>query len=644
MAGKVIRNVLTPIIASHESVRASVTKILDGDPSPGFDQQVVAEARSAILKALGTHPTPPTSHGLQPEIFEAYCKLAGDPDLPLADWLRHGAPMGATREVTKVGVFPPDARGRKNPQPLRSTFSLSGWGNYKSAEEAPDIVMKLLKEMIRSGWARGFPNLKAATQAVMAGEVKLNKLGLVSKQKPDGTWKHRLVWDLRESGVNDTIDQGERIILPRPCDFTTAIRCLVNGPVGAPGRCAKLLGIDISDAFHQVPNHPAERHLTGVAIQGKIFIFNVLVFGSSSAPTVWGRFAAWLGRSTMAVCAQLPLRMLMFVDDPVYAAVDQLEDVVFAFALALLWAAAAGFPLAWHKADGGDAVTWIGATFTITPKGTSVSIPAQKVATILETLGRVLTRKLLPRREVRSLAGVLAWAATIIPHLKPFLAGFWRALTPDRGARPIPTKHLCSNARWLKAFFQGREGGITKLHRWDLGTHKSTVRICTDASPWGMGGILISKGKVVKYFTEPINAEDCARFGTSLHDPLFISVWEALAILIALHLWGPQAPACSRFEIKSDSLAALRAIEKGTSRSKSLNAVIREIALIEARAGSSCLTTKHIPGVANTVPDALSRVTAPRPAHLPLEVSRAIRCLAPVRDDKFWITSQQPRV
>jgi hypothetical protein len=55
----------------------------------------------------------------------------------------------------------------------------------------------------------------------------------------------------------------------------------------------------------------------------------------------------------------------------------------------------------------------------------------------------------------------------------------------------------------------------------------------------------------------------CARFGTSLLDPLLNSVWEALAILIALHPWGPQAPACSRLEIKSDSLAALRAIEKG---------------------------------------------------------------------------------
>ena len=133
------------------------------------------------------------------------------------------------------------------------------------------------------------------------------------------------------------------------------------------------------------------------------------------------------------------------------------------------------------------------------------------------------------------------------------------------------------------------------------------------------------------------------KFSTTLHDPRFISVWEALAILIALLLWSPRAPACTRVEIKSDSLAALKALEKGTSRSKPLNAVVREIALIEARAGTSFLIMKHIPGVANAVPDALSRATAPRPAPAPPEVRLATRSEVPKRDHKFWVTSADPQ-
>ena len=112
-------------------------------------------------------------------------------------------------------------------------------------------------------------------------------------------------------------------------------------------------------------------------------------------------------------------------------------------------------------------------------------------------------------------------------------------------------------------------------------------------------------GAIIKYFTEPVTETDCSWFGAKLHDPSFITVWEALAVLIALQLWLARSPLLTRFEIKSDSLAALKAIERGSSRAKPLNAVIRDIALMEAPHGSSFLVTKHIPGVANIVPDLL---------------------------------------
>ena len=51
-----------------------------------------------------------------------------------------------------------------------------------------------------------------------------------------------------------------------------------------------------------------------------LYIFKALVFGSVSAPTIWGRYAAWLGRSTMALSRPDPPRMHIFVDDPLYLA------------------------------------------------------------------------------------------------------------------------------------------------------------------------------------------------------------------------------------------------------------------------------------------------------------------------------------
>ena len=125
----------------------------------------------------------------------------------------------------------------------------------------------------------------------------LNKLALLSKTKSGGSVKHRLVWDLRRSGVNLAVKQGERVVLPRLSDVVADLRELA-----ATNRDeAFLLGTDVSEAFHQVPLHESERQFTVAALAGKYYVFEIMTFGSSSVPTVWKRYAAFLGRSTAAV-------------------------------------------------------------------------------------------------------------------------------------------------------------------------------------------------------------------------------------------------------------------------------------------------------------------------------------------------------
>jgi hypothetical protein len=89
---------------------------------------------------------------------------------------------------------------------------------------------------------------------------------------PDGSWKHRLIWDLLRSEVN------------------------------SPPRAGGLLsfGTDVADAFHQVPLHPLEGRYTVAVFESRFYYFTVLVFGSASAPTVWGRFAAFAARAVAA--------------------------------------------------------------------------------------------------------------------------------------------------------------------------------------------------------------------------------------------------------------------------------------------------------------------------------------------------------
>ena len=150
--------------------------------------------------------------------------------------------------------------------------------------------------MVEQDWADSYSQWDDVTQALGEGVV-LNKLALVSKTKSDGSVKHRLVWDLRRSGANLAVKQGERIVLPRLSDVVADLRELATTSMDE----AFLLGTDVSEAFRQVPLHESERQFTVAALAGKCYVFKVLVFGSSSAPTVWGKYAAFLGRSTAAV-------------------------------------------------------------------------------------------------------------------------------------------------------------------------------------------------------------------------------------------------------------------------------------------------------------------------------------------------------
>ena len=136
--------------------------------------------------------------------------------------------------------------------------------------------------------------------------------------------------------------------MPRLSDVVADLRELASTSMDE----AFLLGTDVSEAFRQVPLHESERQFTVAALAGKCYVFKVLIFGSSRTPTVWGRYAAFLGRSTAAVVGSDPLWLQVYVDDPLYPCLAELPRAARLFSVALLWALV--YPLAWHKTEGGS--------------------------------------------------------------------------------------------------------------------------------------------------------------------------------------------------------------------------------------------------------------------------------------------------
>ena len=122
-------------------------------------------------------------------------------------------------------------------------------------------------------------------------------------------------------------------------------------------------------------------------------------------------------------------------------------------------------------------------------------------------------------------------------------------------------KQLKLDIQWLRAFFRLPEGELRRTFPFRPEAHGS-VRVSTDASPWGIGGVLYAKDQKVAYFADRIQQGDVDLFNAKIGDPAFTTLWEALAIAVAIKLWSSRLGPSTTFELRSDSLGALAAIAK----------------------------------------------------------------------------------
>ena len=63
----------------------------------------------------------------------------------------------------------------------------------------------------------------------------------------------------------------------------------------------------------------------------------------------------------------------------------------------------------------------------------------------------------------------------------------------------------------------------------------------TDASPWGIGGVLLDGDRVVAFFADAVTADDVRYLGVTVGDPAAQAVLEGLAVLVAARLFAPLA-------------------------------------------------------------------------------------------------------
>ena len=331
--------------------------ILSGEEPVDLPIQIVQLIRSTVITLLGgdkdacrTRSAKATTP-ICSEVLAAWGAATGDPDAELlASWLDQGAPLGFKCPIETRGIFPQVGPPAGTDDLSQVETDLCDWQNYKSAEEEREDLDRLIAEYVEKGWCRLLPDLETA-ESELGEKVTLNKLGVVVKYSESGTKKSRVVWDLRRSGANSKCHQAERIVLPRLTDLAAAgVRAY---------RADKepwLVALDVRDAFLNVPAGKDKAFTVAAKPdpEGKnqVIVCDTLVFGAKSSPTIWGRFAALLGRSWAAI--EPAARAQIYVDDPAMVVEGNKEEAVSALTNIYTVGRSPGLPPQAQQSRGGQ--------------------------------------------------------------------------------------------------------------------------------------------------------------------------------------------------------------------------------------------------------------------------------------------------
>jgi hypothetical protein len=607
-------------------------------------------------------------------LIEALQAAASDPDGALVGWIRDGVPLGIAKDIETCGIFPlaedPSAEW-EGEVPVLGEEELSHFLNHGWERTDTSDFVREFSRLCDLGYAVRLHGSEAFDRGF------INKMAAVIKTREDGSKKVRLITDMLRSGANLRVRLPERLILPRATEVVenalAKLRAFSPGEGDeASDRRVELATADISDAFpHLCVAEEELKHCLVVeplaegsqATGGeRLAVLPRLCFGAKSAPLIWSRLAALLGRVSQGCLGPGGARIVIYLDDPLFVLsgtrIQRDKDLACVLGL---WIAL-GLKISWGKASRGTRVKWIGVQFDVDGPGKTiqVQVPANVIAELASEVEQLLGAGRVAVRRLRRLAGRLAWAGGVVPRMRWASAPLWgiiaaaeRAIKTQHGERQPRdndrggphSAHLVSLgvARpalgWLLTMWKRQQGAMTRVYR-AVGV-PSRVVMTLDASPWGIGGVLTHKASniALAYFTDKLSQVDTDRFLWDVGDPAGQCTWEALAVLVGLRLWGAVIGGQgSVMEVMSDNMAAVVLSTRMCSSSARLNCIGAELALTLEEMGIQEMQAVHLPGSLNVTADFLSRLDAPGGSTKawPDELAGAKRKRVPLRDDAFF--------
>ena len=581
-----------------------------------------SQHKQVFLRPAGAYQTP-----LDVGLVRSWRERSGDPELHVPVWLAEGAPLGIEREIEPSGVFPPVLdENTANVQEGMSLAELErrGFKNYVSVEDNKSDAEEELSRYERLGFMMRLPK-REALEAYPGGTV--SRLALVVKVKPDNTKKLRVVIDLRRSGGNAKSFLPEKLILPRPIDAIRTFReqRAKQGKHWNPTDGGfEMALVDISDAFTTLPLHEEElKHAMAPSTSpDEIIVFKALLFGYRTAPLLYSRLAAMISRMVQSFVDPKVAAHQTYLDDSLWILMGSLQERHSNLSLILYTLLAVKMRVALTKGERAAHTTWVGVKFSLVSKDKLVlGLPEKFLRELHDILVSWGSKGYAPLKELRSVAGKSSWLGGILPRAKWTLAIFYgtlkkveaeelegKAREAERSKRGLfAVKRLETARAWLAAFTLAAMDN--PMRTINIGPEEEAeIRFAVDASPEGLGGILLINHKSIEAFSSPVDHHDEEHLHVTKGSSSSQGTLEALAVLVALRLWGSRFHGHRvRLVVQSDSIVTLALSQKLSSSTPSLNFLGAELALALEQTGVERLDPLHIPGSANKEADYLSR-------------------------------------
>ena len=156
--------------------------------------------------------------------MELITQAAEDKDIDVSAWMQGATPLGISREIPSIGIFPACEVSKAQEEAakfLHEKASNKISKNYTSYAENAALAHDELGRLVSDGHLEKIGSWAQVLERWP--DAMATKLAVLVKEKSDGSIKVRFIVDMLRSGINGLVKANERIVLPRGHNLITAI-------------------------------------------------------------------------------------------------------------------------------------------------------------------------------------------------------------------------------------------------------------------------------------------------------------------------------------------------------------------------------------------------------------------------------------